>query len=390
MKIALLTSGRLPVPAVCGGAVETKLDYCLDYNEVHQLHDITVFSITPPKKVNKETLHNHYVFFPLNSFWNRVGAKLYSYVNKKTYYDSHIEYYLWRSLRYIRRHHFDCILIANRPGYIVKVAEATQSRIISQLNNDYINIDIPDAAKMKERCSLILTCSHYLNRRASAVVTPKHVPVITVHNGIEVGRFVNAHPIPRSKLGLKDQDFVVMYSGRLTKEKGVMELIKAIKTLHDIPRLRLVIIGASFYGKDVEKNPFVSALEHEAQTIRQQVVFTGYINYSEVSSYLKMADVAVVPSVWDEPFGLTVAEAMAAGRPLIATRGGGIPEICEGASILVERENLVQHLADSIRYLYQHPDEAKAMGKKAEEKSWEFDKGTFTENFFKAIHTIEE
>ena len=45
MKIAILTSGILPVPAVQGGAVENLIDFYMEYNNLHQLHDITVYSI---------------------------------------------------------------------------------------------------------------------------------------------------------------------------------------------------------------------------------------------------------------------------------------------------------------------------------------------------------
>ena len=45
MKIAILTSGILPVPAVQGGAVENLIDYCLEYNERHSLHEIMLLSL---------------------------------------------------------------------------------------------------------------------------------------------------------------------------------------------------------------------------------------------------------------------------------------------------------------------------------------------------------
>ena len=45
MRIAILTSGVLPIPSVQGGAVENLIDFCLEYNDRHQLHDITVYSI---------------------------------------------------------------------------------------------------------------------------------------------------------------------------------------------------------------------------------------------------------------------------------------------------------------------------------------------------------
>lgn len=51
MKIAILTSGILPVPAVLGGAVENLIDYYLENNNQHQLHDITVYSVADRKSV---------------------------------------------------------------------------------------------------------------------------------------------------------------------------------------------------------------------------------------------------------------------------------------------------------------------------------------------------
>ena len=102
-----------------------------------------------------------------------------------------------------------------------------------------------------------------------------------------------------------------------------------------------------------------------------------------------MADIAIVPSMWEEPFGLTVVEAMAAGLPLITTRSGGIPEICEGVATIVERDGIVNHLKDAIIDLYQHPEKRKAMSEASLERSKQFDKETYARNFFAALETLE-
>ena len=64
MKIAVLTSGILPVPAVQGGAVENLVDFYLEYNELHQIHDITVYSVWHPDVKKHFALKsgvNHYI-----------------------------------------------------------------------------------------------------------------------------------------------------------------------------------------------------------------------------------------------------------------------------------------------------------------------------------------
>ena len=101
-----------------------------------------------------------------------------------------------------------------------------------------------------------------------------------------------------------------------------------------------------------------------------------------------MGDLAVIPSIWEEPFGLTVVEAMAAGLPLITTRSGGIPEICEGVACIVERENVVDHLAAAILDLYEHPEKRKAMSKASLEQSKLFDKERYARDFFNALETV--
>jgi glycosyltransferase involved in cell wall biosynthesis len=106
-------------------------------------------------------------------------------------------------------------------------------------------------------------------------------------------------------------------------------------------------------------------------------------------SYLKMADIAVVPSMWEEPFGLTVVEAMAAGLPLITTRSGGIPEICEGVATIVDRDNIVNNLTNAILELYNNPEKRVQMSTASIERSRLFDKETYAKNFFAALESIE-
>ena len=390
MKIAIITSGRLPVPATRGGAVETKLDYILDYNATHHLHDITVYSIKPDYKINKNTKENHYVHFEMDTIWARICRYIFRKYNKTPYYTIDMEYFLYKCIQDIKRKQFDCIIIANRPGFILKLREIFNNFIVNQINNDYINPESLLSGRIKETSSLIITCSNYLNNRVQEVNCTKEPPIITVHNGIDIKRFSDAHPIDRSKLGITKDDYIVFYSGRLTKEKGILELIQAIKQIDSIPNIKLVIAGASFYGKDSKETMYIKKLQEEANNIKEKVIFTGFIDYQEMPSYLKTANVVIVPSLWDEPFGLTVLEAMAAGVPLIATRCGGIPEVCGDTAFLIERQDITSNLITAIQYMYNNPQEALLMAKKAKERSWKFDKDTFSNYYFDAIKLAYE
>lgn len=91
MKIAILTSGILPVPAVLGGAVENLIDFYLEYNDIHQLHDITVYSCNHCDTKNHPAVkskvnHYHYIdttsiiaknqktFISEKSWWQRIPS----------------------------------------------------------------------------------------------------------------------------------------------------------------------------------------------------------------------------------------------------------------------------------------------------------------------------
>ena len=91
--------------------------------------------------------------------------------------------------------------------------------------------------------------------------------------------------------------------------------------------------------------------------------------------------------MWDEPFGLTIVEAMAAGMPLVTTRSGGIPEICEGVATIVDRNNIVNNLATAILDLYEHPEKRKQMARSSIERARKFDKEPYAMQFFAAIET---
>jgi glycosyltransferase involved in cell wall biosynthesis len=107
-------------------------------------------------------------------------------------------------------------------------------------------------------------------------------------------------------------------------------------------------------------------------------------------NYLQIADIAVIPSVWDDPFPTTVLEAQAMGLPIISTRRGGIPEeVTEESAILLDTDEcFVDNMATAIRDLYQHPEKRKALGQAGLLHSQYFNKERFAKDFFKAIQTI--
>jgi glycosyltransferase involved in cell wall biosynthesis len=158
--------------------------------------------------------------------------------------------------------------------------------------------------------------------------------------------------------------------------------------IKDTSNIKLIIIGGTFYGNAGNEDDFIRTLKGKAKRLKDRIIFTGFVPYEKMPDYLQLADIAVLPSMWEEPFGLTIVEALAAGLPLITTRSGGIPEICEGVATIVDKENVVNNLATAILDLYQHPEKREQMAKASIERARLFDKETFARNFFEALENI--
>lgn len=393
MRIAILTAGVLPVPAVQGGAVENLIDFCLEFNDNYHLHDITVYSISHPaikKHTALKSKNNHYRFINTNNWIARIKKKIYlRKYGGEEYYHYSVEYFFHEACKHISKQNYNIIIIENRPAFAIKLRGKTNAKLVLHQENDYLNSNLRAYSEIYQEYSCIINTSSYVTQRVRTIA-PNDSKCRTVLNGIDTQHFYNATAISRHIIGLNEKQFIIVFSGRLTPEKGILELILAIKKLSKTVNCKLLIVGASAYGKDKDPTPFIQKLEKEAEPIRDSVIYTGYVDYKDIPSYLKVADIAVVPSMWEEPFGLTVVEAMAAGLPLITTRSGGIPEICEGVATIVERDNIVDNLAAAILDLYQHPEKREQMAAASLKRSKMFDKETYAKNFFSALEGLEE
>ena len=392
MKIAILTSGILPIPAVQGGAVENLIDYYLEYNNQHRLHDITVYSIAPPHSTPKsDTECTHYHYVGTTSLFHRLKRVWFvrRTAQKDRYYNPYIEYFLHEAMKHIRRQHFDAIILENRPGYALPLSEVTDAKLIVHLHNDFLNSESKQAQAIARACHSVITVSDFIKQRVETVLSSP-LKVTTVHNGINLQRFYQATPLSRSSLGFTEKDFIVAYSGRINPEKGVKELIQAFKRLKDYPHIKLMIIGGSFFGNEQGHDPFIQSLQEEAKELSNRIIFTGYVPYGQIPSYLKMADVAAVPSMWDEPFALTLAEAMTAGLPVVATHVGAISEVSQGCAIVLDKQLFIEEFPKSILNLYRDPLCCTSMIEKGLSISKQYAKERYAEDFFKAIASISD
>jgi glycosyltransferase involved in cell wall biosynthesis len=175
-----------------------------------------------------------------------------------------------------------------------------------------------------------------------------------VYNGVEASVPAGDGDL-RAELGIPEGAPLVGEVARLCEVKGQRELIAALPRL---PDAHLVLVG-----KDLEQGgAFQTGLEREAERlgVRDRVVFAGYRD--DARRILGQLDVLALPS-WTEGLPLVVLEAMAAGRPVVATPVGGTPElVADGETGLLVPPRHPAALADALRRLLTDADLRRRLG----------------------------
>ncbi len=152
----------------------------------------------------------------------------------------------------------------------------------------------------------------------------------------------------------------LIYAGRLRVEKGVLIMLKALDVLvneQDKKDLHLSIFGE---GDEVYTGELQTFLRDHQLT--PYVTFHGKVPQDELIMYYDLSDMLLVPSLWQEPFGLIVAEAMARGLPVVASDVGGPAEmITHGVDGLLFQAGDEHALASAISQLLDDADERKRL-----------------------------
>jgi glycosyltransferase involved in cell wall biosynthesis len=191
--------------------------------------------------------------------------------------------------------------------------------------------------------------------------------LLTIHSGVTLARFMRSadHPAsPRSVYKLPESGSLIGFIGWLVPNKGVIHLLNAMPTVcRRVPQARLIIVGKG----DSEARLKQRSIELGLQS---NVVFCGWRN--DIHHIMPLMDVFVLPSL-NEGMGRVLVEAMAAGRPVVASNTGGIPDLIRhGDNGLLVPPGDESALAAAILKLIQNPAMAKEMGIRGKARCREF------------------
>ena len=175
----------------------------------------------------------------------------------------------------------------------------------------------------------------------------------------------NAIPVADGVPAPADHDTpILLCLGRVVEDKGFDVALSAFRiVLNELPDARLVVAGDGIARQNLERLAADLGVD-------DRVEFTGTVDREEVPSLIDAATLVIMPSRWEEAFGLVALEAAQRARPVVASRVGGLQEVVvDGETgLLVPREDPAA-LADAVVSLLRDPARAAELGRKARERA---------------------
>jgi len=168
----------------------------------------------------------------------------------------------------------------------------------------------------------IICCSHYMSEHVRSAYGFGQDRVTVIPNGVDASVYEKEFDRAefRKRFALPEEK-IVLYVGRLVYEKGVQSLVSAIPKVLSRVNAKFVVVGDGGM-----KEPLMRQVAN--MRLAQKITFTGFLDEESLRKLYQVADVCVVPSLY-EPFGITALEAMAAKTPVVVSNTGGLSEIVE-------------------------------------------------------------
>jgi spore coat protein SA len=291
----------------------------------------------------------------------------------------HYEYLLVASI-VIKKLMPDIVIVHNRPEYInllrkqlgkyVKIIlyehnhnladMFTTARAIRILNNLDLVVEISEYSRKYD------IGSKYADYLSKACVIP---------NAVDIRLFQPFWELPARRADLRKQHAlegrkVILFTGAIRKRKGIQTVVEAMEyVLKKHPDTVLVIAGGSAHN-GTPRDSFSRKVLKKAASFGDNVRIMGFVPHKDIAELYLIADVFCAPSIWEEPFGLVFAEAMAAGLPVVSSKRGGIPEIVNDGEngLLVDNPEDPSAVADHLITLLEDDKLRRSMGEKGRER----------------------
>lgn len=396
ISLAIVMPQYLPVPAVNGGAIETLASLFLEENEKKGEIEVDLYSI-----YNKYAERQALQYCKSNVIYIKKDFSIFDKV-------SHL-------IRFLLKKTIDKTIISN--DYYYKVYKECEKR-----NYDFIITEGGNAELFRRfsnrfgKDKMILhihfhyLCNNMLENLFGATISTSEFindAWIKSSNDLEQKNFVVKNVVDeerfnkvmnldekrriRKQLNYSDDDFIIIYCGRIIDVKGVKELVNAVNKIEN-RRIKLLIVGSAGFNNQDRLTEYEKEIMELAKRNPDRIRIMGYIDNKELYKYYQIADIQAVPSIWEEAAGLVTIEGMYSGLPLIITDSGGMIEyVNEKCAFVIKRTGLLEEdMIGAVEGLFKDSELRKRMSEEARKNAELYTKQKYYEEYVGVLRKLIE
>lgn len=382
-KIYLNLPYYLPIPAVKGGATETLMSMLIEQNEIDQRVEFVIACAydAEAEKIAKTYKHTKVIYFDKNK--KSLTYSLFWRMNKLIHKDESINQSEYINYQFAKKNKCDLFIVEGFDcwPYQYLKRKYRPDRLWVHLHAELV----PDQP-MIDAFKKTIAISEFVKRRWLEPCPVGEHECKVVYNCVDEEKFERKESLtPKKKealrkmLGFSKDDVILIYVGRIAPVKGVRELLAAVRKTENV---KLLLIGRMReYDMD-----YVREIQDTVDAMGNMVKALGYIPNDELYQYYQIADIQVIPSMWEEAAGLVCIEGMYAGLPMIVTDSGGLVEyVTKECALIARRSDVINELAHRITVLRDNPELRKQMGEASVKRAKQFTKKRYYDDFLAAL-----
>ena len=354
MKIMFITDGKFAVPNVNGSAIETLIQNFIDQNEIEKKVQVTVACKYNQKAYEESKKYKLTDFLYYDEINDNKFVKLFCIVKYRLFglFGISVPKYVYSKqiYKHALKENYDFFIVEEGDcfsfDYFTK--KIGKEKMVSHTHSPW-----PMNQKYSQIYGSIIVPSEFTkNILIKDYFNQFNENTSVVHNCIAQNFVYDDNFIKEfiAKNNLKNK-FKVLFVGRLSEEKGVLQLIQAVEKIDDSS---LIIVGSALFGKRTN-----TEYEKKVKTLvenNNKIIMTGFVPYEKLANYYKMCDIVVTPSKI-EACNMVNLEAIMNNKPVITTNCGGIPEYVKKDynGLVIEYDNLVDNLVQALEKM-KNPD----------------------------------
>jgi len=357
IKVAMIAPESFPVPPVKGGAVESVIHQVAGFLGSDISLSILSVADTALPLAHMEGSTEYLHVMREGSLWREKVplrlAKLPFRLPLRCYRSSYISAILSK-LETIAP---DIVHIHNSPVYVLFIKERfPEMKVILHMHNRHlVRMNRQLATVIAKKADILAGVSQYIVKDILSAFPWVSTKCRCLYNGVNINIFKPKWEMDiqkkRDQLGIEKNASVLLFAGRITKQKGIHVLLEALS--RDFPPgWSLVVAGSSWFGEQ-KTNKYMRQIKQLAATLQNPIIFTGYVPHSEMPVLLAMAEVVILPSIGEEAFPLIALETASVGTPILCNSIGGAAEsVIDDKTGFINKDISIEGLQKKLQAVY--------------------------------------